>query len=463
MLRQFASFISFILLIASIQSYAQEKNTNVTAEEKVMIIEKISKLLNENYVFPEIAAQIEKDLKKKLEDGSFDEVSNKKEFAEVLTKEVQSISKDKHMRVRVRPPQPLSPTTKPNPVAEFYEFRTSMQQENFGFTRVEKLEDNVGLLEITGFPPLQMSKEYADLAMKFLQHSDALIIDLRRNGGGSPDLIQYICSYLFEKPTHINSIYNRVENRTEDFITFEKVDGKKLSDVPVFVVTSKHTFSGGEEFAYNIQTQKRGLLIGETTGGGANPGGTFPVDEDILIFVPTGRAINPITKTNWEGTGVKPDIQIDSAIALDTAITYAREAAKKHRLVKDKAVYKLIDEIGANMDLAERLFSENNLVKADELVQTTLEKGLNGNLLGEESINLLGYEYLGREKFLAAIAIFKFNTKLYPESANVFDSLGEAYMKSGNKDQAVLNYKKSLSLNPQNSNAVEMLKKLEMN
>lgn len=448
------------LLFMSPAIMAQEKTGNMTSEEKVKVIEKVVKLLNNNYVFPEVAEKIEKHLKSKLADGSFDKVTDKKEFAELMTTEVQSVSHDKHMRVRLRPQQPKSPTEKPNPLATLYERKKAEEERNYGFARVEKLEDNVGLLEITGFPPLQFAKEYADLAMKFLTNSDALIIDCRRNGGGNPDLIQYVCSYLFEKPTHINSIYTRENNKTEDFITFEKVDGKKLPDVPLFVLTSSRTFSGGEEFAYDIQTQKRGILIGETTGGGANPGGMFPVTDDIGIFIPTGRAINPVTKTNWEGTGVKPDIEVEASKALETALPKAREAAKAHRLAGDRVVYKLIDETGLNMEKAEKLASEKKGAEADELVKSTIEKGVHNGLLDENTINMMGYDYLGKESYAMALSIFRLNTVLYPKSANVFDSMGEAYMKSGDKANAILNYRKSLDMNPKNTNAAETLKKL---
>lgn len=435
----------------------------ISKEEKSKFIQKVSKLLNDNYVFPDIAAKIESHLKSKLTEAVFDSIMDKKEFADVMTKEVQSISHDKHMRIRLRPAQPLSPTTKPNPIATFYERNKSFEEQNFGFTRAEKLEDNIGLLEITGFPPLQFARSHADLAMKFLKNSDALIIDCRRNGGGNPDLIQYVCSYLFEKPTHINSIYNREKNTTEEFITFEKVDGKKMSDVPLFVLTSSRTFSGGEEFAYDIQTQKRGAIIGETTGGGANPGGLFPVEDDFQIFIPTGRAINPITKTNWEGTGVKPDIEIESSKALDTALSKAREAAKAHRRVNEKIVYNLIDEIGLNMEKSEKLFSEKKTAEAENLINSTIDKGIKNNLLTEDMINMMGYDYLQRENYGMALSIFKLNTNLHPNSANAYDSLGEVYMKSGDSVKAVVNYRKSLELNPKNDNASAMLKKLGIN
>jgi len=299
--------------------------------------------------------------------------------------------------------------------------------------------------------------------MNLLSESDALIIDLRHNGGGNPDLIQYVCSYLFEKPTHINSIFSRTTNQATDFITFENVDGKKMADVPLFILTSQYTFSGGEEFAYDIQTQKRGTLIGDTTGGGANPGGTFPVTETLDIFIPTGRAINPITKTNWEGIGVILDLKCEADKALETALPLAREAAKTHRDVLDKTIRKWNDELKMNFEKAEKLFDERKDEETEKVVTNTLDRYLKQELINEFVINQFGYNELGLEKTKMAIAVFTFNVKSFPESANVYDSLGEAYLKNGDNTNALINYKKSLELNPQNTNAVEALEKLEGN
>ena len=325
-----------LLLLVSSIAHAQANSAPLTKEARIAFVENVSKLLNENYVFPDIAGQIEKHLKDRLASGAFDNLTVANEFAAVMTKELQSISHDKHMRVNVRRGTPGTPNVRPNPIVQNYERTKDLERINYGFTKVEKLDDNVGYLDLTGFPSLVSAKEYADLAMKFLSTADALIIDLRRNGGGNPDLIQYVCSYFFEKPTHINSLYYRAANQTTDFITFEKVDGKKMHDIPLFLLTGAYTFSGGEEFAYDIQTQKRGTLIGETTGGGANPGGMFPVTAALVIFIPTGRAINPVTKTNWEGVGVVPEIKCSADKALETALPLAREAAKAHAQAMNK-------------------------------------------------------------------------------------------------------------------------------
>src|SRR5262249_22574655 len=118
---------------------------------------------------------------------------------------------------------------------------------------------------------------------------------------------------------HLNSLYWRKGDRTEEFWTRKALDGKRYTGKPVYVLTSARTFSGAEEFAYNLQSRKRATIVGETTGGGAHPGGVRPINDHFAMFVPTGRAINPVTGTNWEGTGVKPDVAVRADEALETA------------------------------------------------------------------------------------------------------------------------------------------------
>jgi C-terminal processing protease CtpA/Prc len=164
--------------------------------------------------------------------------------------------------------------------------------------------------------------------MSAASNAKALIIDLRANGGGSPRTVALVASYLFgARPVLLNSIYLRPTGQTENSYTEPKVSGRKFGpDKPVFVLTSSRTFSAAEEFAYDLQTRKRATIVGATTGGGANPGRPVPLPYGMTLFVPTGRAINPITKTNWEGVGVKPDVAVDADNALDVAHRLAEEA-----------------------------------------------------------------------------------------------------------------------------------------
>ena len=443
-----------VILISSLLK-AQELND----AQKKEIVDKIGQLLIEKYVFPDVGKDCASHIKAMLEDGIFNKVSDKKEFADLLTEELQSISKDKHMRVRIQ--RGITNQSEPfNPYFEQYKNLKDNAERNYAFNKVEILDGGIGYVDLRGFAQSNQAYDVAVSAMKFLSNSNAIIFDLRKNGGGSPEMIRFILSYFFEKPTHINSLYWREGDRTVEFWTNEKVDGNKMSDVPMFILTSNFTFSGGEEFTYDVQTQKRGVIIGEITGGGANPGGMFPAGNSLGIFIPTGRAINPVTNTNWEGVGVKPDFETSADDALDKALELAKVEAEKYKQKYLDDAKANFDDLLKNLTMAEELFAKNN-IEADSKVYSTLNNLLKINLIGETEINMLGYKFLGEQKNQMAISIFKFNTEKYPESANVWDSLAEAYMNAGNNELAIKNYEKALELNPQNTNAAELLKKLK--
>jgi C-terminal processing protease CtpA/Prc len=204
---------------------------------------------------------------------------------------------------------------------------------NAGYRKVERLGGNVGYLALDSFADGEAAAEPAAAAMNFLANTEALIIDLRKNGGGTPTGVVLLASYFFsDKPVHLNSLHWRKGDRTEEFWTRKEVVGKRYPGKDVYVLTSARTFSAAEEFAYDLQAQKRATIVGETTGGGAHPGGARPIQEHFVMFVPAGRAINPVTKTNWEGTGVKPDV----AVAADEALDKAHELAVKTILANAK-------------------------------------------------------------------------------------------------------------------------------
>ncbi len=165
-----------------------------------------------------------------------------------------------------------------------------------------------------------MGGDTAAAAMNFLANTDALIIDLRQYLGGYPGMTALISSYLFgEEPTHLNSIYWRDEDVTQQYWTLPYIPGKRFGDKPVYVLISKVTFSAGEGFACNLKTRQRATLVGEKTDGGAHPGASYRLHPHFEVFIPVGRAINPIPNANWEGVGVLPDIAVSQVQALKVA------------------------------------------------------------------------------------------------------------------------------------------------
>lgn len=311
--------LCFALLMPSV-ALAQGQPSipkTIDAATRTEAIEGAIKALNDAYVFPEIAKRMEQSIRARAQQKEYDAITDAMEFARKLTADLQEVSHDKHLRVVV---------------SENSRFGLNPQQQremsvkrNFGFERAERLSGNIGYLDLRGFEPANLASDTASAAMNFLANADALIVDLRQNGGGDPAMVAFLTSYLFDKRTHLNSIYSRPTDKTEEFWTREDVPGKKFGNKPVFVLTSNRTFSAAEEFTYNLQSLKRATIIGETTGGGAHPVQPRQLGKLFTITVPFARSINPITKTNWEGTGVKPDV----AVPADKALKVGHLAALK--------------------------------------------------------------------------------------------------------------------------------------
>ncbi len=236
-----------------------------------------------------------------------------------LTDDFQAVSHDRHLHVNYAPYK-LPPDREGPPSPEDQaRFRKDMERENCGFEKVEILPGNIGYVKFNFFASPDVCGDTVANAMGFVAHTDAVIFDLRDNGGGDPLMVSLIASYLFDKPTHLNDLYDRKKNETTQYWTASYLSGERMAKQPVYVLTSKRTFSGGEEFCYDLKTQKRATLVGETTGGGAHPVSGHRIDDHFTIGVPFAHPINPITKVDWEGTGVTPDVAVSAADALDTA------------------------------------------------------------------------------------------------------------------------------------------------
>ncbi|MCB0569491.1 MAG: S41 family peptidase [Phaeodactylibacter sp.] len=332
------------LLLASLASSTQAQET-ITPEEQSLTIDSLAQTLEAYYVFPDVARQMGLHVKKQLKAGAYKALTNPVDFADRLTKDLQSVSHDLHLRVRFNPEgnqQMRAQAGSDEPEGPDEEWLRQMRRDNFGFQEARILEGNIGYLDLRGFFPAEYGGETATAVMNMLSNTDAIIFDLRQNGGGDPGMIQLLASYLYDarEPVHLNSFYFRPTDDTTQTWTLPYVPGKRNPKAEVFVLTSGRTFSAAEEFTYNLKNLKRGTIVGETTGGGAHPGGPRPIGKSFVAFVPNGRAINPITHTNWEGTGVAPDVAVSQEKALATAHEMALEKlAEKASSEQDKAYY----------------------------------------------------------------------------------------------------------------------------
>ena len=308
----------------------EQPDLTIDAATRTQVIDAVLKRLNDSYVFPDVAKKMEQSIRERVDKKEYDQITSAKQFAATLTKDLQAVSSDKHLRVRYSHSPIPERGPRREPTAEEREQRKrDMSWMNHGFAKVERLRGNIGYVEFMGFMDEELGADTVAAAMNFINGTDALIIDLRGNGGGNPAMVALICSYLFgPEPVHLNDLYWREGDRTDQFWTRKEIAGKRYLNKDVYVLTSKRTFSGAEEFTYNLKNLKRATIIGETTGGGAHPGGMFRMSQHFGAFIPTGRAINPITKTNWEGTGVTPDV----AVPADQALVVARLMALKKSL-----------------------------------------------------------------------------------------------------------------------------------
>ena len=293
--------------------------------DQAAIIDQISDALLETYVFPEDAEAMAQRLADQLGSGAYDDAADAGVFCSMLNQDLHSVRRDLHLHVDLAPPRPAEPTEEQK-ASEERQMLEEQRRFNYGFRKLEMLDGNVGYLRLDAFVNASAGGATAVSAMGFLANADAIIFDLRFNGGGSPSMIQLISSYLFEEPTHLNSFYIRKSDTTKQFWTQSHILGERRPEVPVLVLTSGRTFSAAEEFTYNLKHLERATIVGESTRGGAHPVQRFQVEGyPIVVSLPFGRAVNPITGTNWEGNGIEPHIEVAAEQALNTAHLEALE------------------------------------------------------------------------------------------------------------------------------------------
>lgn len=434
----FILILSFVFVVNV--SGQQKKVTEKFKQETVL---KIDSLIQKNYVFPDQAKLIGDHLKKTYKAGVFKKYDLLDSFAVALTKEVRFINNDKHLRVK---PKFIPAEEKKDSNKDYYELYLHNLTDNRklanGFREAKIIDGNIGYLNFKFF--IHETEKTIDSYMYLLASTDAIIIDLRTNGGGSPKTVQYLCSYFFKAPLLLNTLYFRKDNYTEEFWV-KDVNGKKMLDVPLFILTGSKTFSGAEEFSYNMQTQKRATLVGETTGGGANPGEVFDVNNLLETFIATGTAINPITKTNWEGIGVIPEYKTTADAAYEKALELAQKAAQDYRDKKATEAKKLYQELQTTAAQQTKPISEADTAKIDKQLLEVIKKLTESDLYKEDDIDFLSSEYSKTKPFVTE-SILKSNTELFPNSPIAFLKYGDVLEKNGKKSNAAAALKKAIEI-----------------
>ena len=286
--------------------------------------------LLDQYVFPEIGVAAGRAVRAAQAAGRYAEGAEPEELSQLVTEDLQSINGDQHLRLQYTADAlPLTTGEKADDdAAEYAEAARQAAREAYGVPKVELLAGNLGYLEIELLWPPVIAGPAVAAAMTLVAGSDGLVIDLRRCKGGSPHMVAFVCSYLFGvEPIHLNDIYHRVADYTQQFWTHSYVPGPRYgTERPVTVLTSGFTFSGGEELAWDLQEHGRATLIGETTRGGAHPVDRIQLHPHLLATIPIGRSVSPLSGRNWEGTGVQPDLEVPADQALDRAVAHLRAA-----------------------------------------------------------------------------------------------------------------------------------------
>ncbi len=290
----------------------------VDGDKRKLIVDRIADELIRGYVFADMGKKLGDTIRKNLATGQYDDVESVYAFTRRLTNDLQEICHDKHLRVRPRAPRPAGSEMQNHGPG-------GMASANYGFEKISVLPGNIGYIKLNGFADVSEAESTATAAMTFLANTDALIFDLRENGGGSPGMINFLAGYLYNERTLMNRYDHRLTGLSESWSRTD-VPGPHYGEKrPVYILTSKYTFSAAEEFSYDMKHLKRAQLVGETTGGGAHPVEMVTVNKYVEMSLPFGRAVNPITGKNWEGVGVIPHVSVAADKALETARKLARD------------------------------------------------------------------------------------------------------------------------------------------
>ena len=380
------------------------------AKSRLAIVTHVSQLLVDNYVFPDTAIKMSNCIRKKIKEGGYNQITDPVAFSDALTIDLYSVYHDGHLLVQFDPREMTSQPVLPNSQTNNGDELRRNKRANFGIRKTEILSGNIGYVSIDHlWADTVYGKETVKAMLQFVSNTDALIIDLRNCGGGSQETVNLICGYFLEKSTHLNDMFDRAARTTTQYWTKPDRSFMKMNRMPLYILTNNKTFSAAEEFCYDLKNLNRATLIGETTGGGAH--GTFSrnAGSGFILSIPYSKAINPITKTNWEKIGVKPDIEVPSDKALETA-----EITIFERLISGTNSTSELFDLKWDLELLKAI--NNPTVLSPEILQSYA--GVYGERVFTFENGSLFYQRTGRPKF-----------ELEPMSPNTMKGKGNTYFK----------------------------------
>lgn len=330
--------LAIILISQSVAGAGPESSAILNDSVRGEVVDSVLNAFGTHYVYPNMAREMIAFIRKKQDNGDYDSLKNLKELTRQLTVDLREFSKDLHIRITVMSPDDFAPAIGDTVTHDKIGERA---RDNFGFRKAERLAGNIGYFAFNRFDDPAYAGPTAVAGLNFLANCDAIIIDLRNNGGGEEMMVRLIASYFFKYPVEINSLYFTETDSLEQSWTYAFVPGKKMIDTDLYILTSPSTASGAEAFTYGLQQRGRAITVGETTAGAAHWAEYYDFPKlGVRAKVPIARPINPISKTSWERTGVTPDIEIEHQKALAKAYHVALQ-----NLVKKTADDKRRDQL----------------------------------------------------------------------------------------------------------------------
>ena len=299
----------------------QQADKPLTIEQKQNIINKLITNMNQSYIFPDKAQAFERLVRDQQANGNYHDITSSQKLEAVLNEQLSSVTNDGHLVLSYSERQVPIPSTDPEEAKKQRDAELRMMRSlNWGIEKMERFSFNIGYLDLSMFADAEHAAETIAAAMTMVSHTEALIIDLRFSRGGDPETVALLASYFLDKRTHLNDMLDRKGNVSEQIWSEKSVKGKRYGEQrDLYILTSQNTFSAAEDFAYTLKHLKRANIIGAITGGGAHPGDFVRLSPHFEVFIPSERTVNPITKTNWEGVGVIPDMQVATEDALKIA------------------------------------------------------------------------------------------------------------------------------------------------
>jgi retinol-binding protein 3 len=315
------SLLFIFLLALTFLGRGQDNGTKMNSKEIKLLVDSLSAALKRWYIYPDKAELISKAIKDKYKMGTYNRLQNRAQVAEAMKADARKTHYDGHMRIMYSPELekmlltvlPDSLQKKEDEMEIGYE-----RSNNFYFVKTEVMPGNIGYIRWDEFAEHTKEAQLTyEAAFKFASNTKALIIDMRYCRGGWPPTVNAMLNYFFDKKLSMNHIisykHDTVKNYTDPTVTAFTLN------MPVYILTSKPTFSGAEDFTYAMKVAGRAVVVGDTTGGGAHPVETVALGQGFVLRIPNARSYNEVTGTDWEGTGVYPDVHVKSEYALEKA------------------------------------------------------------------------------------------------------------------------------------------------